>query len=131
MTVTTAQMRLSAHKREIERDYPHQVALPNFMCCEENYGKIARFCSDNGLVFKTRPILTKWAKHKQVEYRLHCFRTRADAETFANHFEGEHFNPKTDQEGGRIDGAWLRLAEWKPVERCGPLEVPQFLRENP
>jgi hypothetical protein len=131
MTRTTAQMRLNAHKREIAPDYPYQVALPDFMCCEENYKTIVNFCSVNNLQFKTMPVWTKWAKHKTVEYRLHCFRSRKDAETFANHFDGEHFNSKTDREGGKVDGAWIRLAEWKPIERCGPLEVPKFLRENP
>jgi hypothetical protein len=30
MTRVTAQMRLHGHKRLIQREYPHQVALPAF-----------------------------------------------------------------------------------------------------
>jgi hypothetical protein len=126
MTRMTAQMRLRDHKRLIQSEYPHQVALPAFMCCEENYKQIAEFCSQNALDFMTMPIIAKWPNHKVLEFRLHCFRTRQAAETFASHFEGVHFDPAKDREGGRINGAWIRTDEWKPIERCGPLEVPRF-----
>ena len=53
MTRMTAQMRLRDRKPLIQRDYPHQVALPAFMCCEENYKQIAEFCSLNALNFMT------------------------------------------------------------------------------
>jgi hypothetical protein len=36
MTRINAQMRLRAYKRLIQCEYPHQVALPAFMCCKEN-----------------------------------------------------------------------------------------------
>lgn len=131
MTTTTAQMRLRAHKRGNARDYPHQVALPDFMCCMENYKTIANFCSAHDLEFKTTPVIAKWPNRKELEFRLHCFRTREAAETFAAHFEGVHFDPVKDRAGGKLAGAWVRTHEWRPIERCGPLEVPRFLRENP
>lgn len=52
-----------------------------------------------------------------------------DAEVFATHFEGAHFDPIKDREKGKVCGAWLRTDEWKPTERCGPLELPRFFRE--
>ncbi|RUV79456.1 hypothetical protein EOA88_24400 [Mesorhizobium sp. M5C.F.Ca.IN.020.14.1.1] len=131
MTRMTAQMRARAHKRMIQRDFPHQVALPFYMCCEENYTQLAEFCSREGLDHQTTSVIAKWPNCKELEYRLYCFRTRQAAETFAIHFEGIHFDPVKDRDGGRINGAWVRRDKWKPIERCGPLSVPRFFRENP
>ena len=131
MTRITAQMRLRGHKRLIQPEYPHQVALPAFMCCRENYTQIAAFCAQHRLEFMTAPVIAKWPNRKALEFRLHCFRTREAAETFAGHFEGLHFDPVKDREGGNLTGAWIRMDEWKPIERCGPLEVPRFFREDP
>jgi hypothetical protein len=131
MTRVTAQMRLRTHKRLIEREFPHQVALPAHMCCRENYTQIATFCAQNKLEFTTAPVIAKWPNRQELEFRLHCFRTRAAAETFAIHFEGVHFDPVKDREGGKPAGAWIRTDEWKPIDRCGPLRVPRFFRDNP
>jgi hypothetical protein len=75
------------------------------------------------------PVIAKWPNHKVLEFRLHCFRSRQEAETFAAHFEGMHFDPVKDREGGKINGAWIRTDEWRPIERCGPLKVPRFFQE--
>ena len=131
MTRVTAQMRLRNHKRLIQREYRYQVALPAFMCCKENYTQIATFCAQHGLEFMTTAVIAKWPNRKELEFRLHCFRTRKAAETFAAYFDGVLFDPVKDREGGKLTGAWVRTDEWKEIERCGPLEVPRFLRENP
>ncbi|WP_378948105.1 hypothetical protein [Mesorhizobium sp. ANAO-SY3R2] len=69
------------------------------------------------------------AEALEEDFRLYCFATRADAETFAAYFEGLHFDPDKDRERGLVNRAWLRTDEWKPIERSGPLELPRFFRE--
>lgn len=75
------------------------------------------------------PLKAKWPNGKQEAFRLYCFASREDAEVFAAHFEGVHFDPIKDREKGRVNGAWLRTDEWKPIDRSGPLELPRFFRE--
>jgi hypothetical protein len=62
---------------------------------------------------------------------VHCFDNREDAEEFAIHFEGEHFNPKKDRGRGAERGMWRRTGTWVHKERTGPLCMPRFFVENP
>lgn len=127
--MTAAKQRENAKRAHISKNLPHAVALANDLCCMENYDLIAAFCRR----FETEPmmqhVMAKWPNGKSEDFRLYCFATREDAEVFATHFEGAHFDQVKDREKGRVNGAWLRTDEWKPIERCGPLELPRFFRE--
>lgn len=91
--MTAAKKRENMKRWHIRKNLPHQVALPNDLCCMENYDLIAVFCRQ----FETEPMLqhvmAKWPDGKSDDYRPYCFATREDAEVFAEHFEGTHFDP--------------------------------------
>lgn len=127
--MTAAKKRENARRARIRRMLPHQVALPNDLCCMENFDLIERFCSRFDPRPETLHVIAVWPNRKQEDFRLFCFATRDDAEVFATHFAGVHFDPDKDREGGRIGGVWRRSDEWRPIERCGPLELPRFFRE--
>jgi hypothetical protein len=113
----------------IDRDFPHQVALPNDICVEHNYKLIRTFCSEHGLHHYTRRVQAIWPDRKYQEYRLHCFADRASAELFQAHFGGEFFDPKRDRENGRAQGAWRRSNVWTRLLESGPLKVPPLFRD--
>lgn len=93
MTRVTAKSRLNSHLREIRQDFGHQVALPDDLCCMENYTTIARFCTQYALDHRTMSVTAKWPNGKEDKYRLHCFRTPEAAKLFADHFSGTPFDP--------------------------------------
>jgi hypothetical protein len=127
---------MSAHKRanakraEIDRDLPHQVALLNDLCCMENFTTIRKFCERFAGRVETTSVTAIWPNDTRAEFRLYCFATREEAEVFADHFEGDHFNPK-DRGKGVERGVWLRFDSWEYKDRSGPLRVPKFFAENP
>lgn len=127
--MTSAKKRENSRRNMIRQTLPHQVALPNDLCCMENYTLIEEYCRRFDPQPMTQQVVAKWPNGKHEDYRLFCFATRADAEVFATEFEGIHFDPAKDRENGRINGTWLRSDEWKPVERSGPLRLPRFFRE--
>lgn len=130
--MTAVHKRANANRAQIDRYFPHQVALPADYTCMENYGVIERFCKERfGSSPPTREVAAVWPGTIQVMMRLYCFAIRADAEVFALHFEGEHFNPKTDRGRGGERSAWKREGPAIIRERYGPLEMPKFFRENP
>jgi len=113
----------------IDKDFPFQVAIQDDLCCGPNLTLISRFCEEHGLDHRTRHVIATWdGLHKQMNYRLHCFRDIASAELFQSHFGGEMFDPKKDREGGRTRGAWRRTDTYHRLVELGPLSVPLILR---
>lgn len=127
--MTSAKKRENSRRNKIRQTLPHQVALPSDFCCMENYTVIEEFCRRFDPRPMTEQVTAKWPNGKQEYYRIYCFVTRTDADVFAAHFDGTHFDPAKDRERGRIYGDWLRSDEWRPIERCGPLQLPRFFRE--
>ena len=97
----------------------------------ENHTVIMEFCRRFSHRVETRRVTAIWPNNTRLELRLHCFANRADAEEFANHFEGEHFNPKKDRGKGKDRNVWRRSGEWQHKEQTGPLKMPRFFVENP
>ncbi|MER8859106.1 MULTISPECIES: hypothetical protein [unclassified Mesorhizobium] len=112
----------------IDRDWPHQVALPDDLCTDRNFTMIAKFCQERGLKHQTRHVQAIWPNGKYETYRLHCFGDAASAEAFLDHFEGLMFDPRRDRENGKVRGVWRRTGEYAPVLDLGPLRVPEILR---
>ena len=112
----------------IDRDWPHQVALPDDLCTARNFTIIAKFCQERGLKHQTRLVQAIWPNGKYEPYRLYCFSDTASAEAFRDHFEGLMFDPRRDRENGKVRGAWRRTGEYTPVLDLGPLSVPETLR---
>ncbi len=130
MTTMTASMRAAARKRDIRQNYPHQVALPDWLCTRENFDVVERYCAAH---FDRRPATTmieaRWQGGAFETMRLYCFVRALNAQSFAAHFDGEHFDHKVERDGKRT--YWPRPGHWAHRIRYGPLSVPRWLRENP
>ncbi|MDG4881971.1 hypothetical protein [Mesorhizobium sp. WSM4884] len=111
----------------IDRDMPHQVALPDDICTDRNFSLIRRFLQERGLTCRTRAVIAVWQGGKQEQWRLHCFADR-EAAAFLDHFGGVVFDPKRDRENGRARGIWRRQGVYQRILELGPLSVPEALR---
>lgn len=129
--MTAVHKRANYQRARIDRALPYQVALPDEFCCMENYTVIAEFCRRFDPAPEHRSITAIWPDGTQKKMRLHCFASRADAEVFAAHFEGEHFDPVRDRGKGERRDAWRRTGSWVNVDHFGPLKLPRFFRDNP
>lgn len=112
----------------IDREWPHQVALPDDLCTQGNLTKIMEFCHDHGLEYQRRQVQAVWPNGKYEDYRLHCFADADVAKVFRDHFSGQVFDPKRDRENGKIRGVWRRTDEYRRILDLGPLSVPEILR---
>lgn len=113
----------------IDADWPHQVALPDDLCCQPGFALIEAWFSRRGLEKMTRRVQAVWPDGKYEDWRLHCFRVEPDAEAFRAHFGGEPFHPKKDHENGHAQGVWRRMGEYEKMTESGPLKInPIFLR---
>ncbi|BCM19284.1 hypothetical protein [Mesorhizobium sp. J8] len=112
----------------IDRDMPHQVALPDDICTDSNYTLITRFLRERALICRTRAVIAIWEDGKQEQWRLHCFADREAAAAFLDHFGGIMFDPKRDRENGRARGVWRRQGAYERILKMGPLSVPEALR---
>ncbi|MGX7877389.1 hypothetical protein ACVDG5_036470 [Mesorhizobium sp. ORM6] len=112
----------------IDRDWPHQVALPDDICTDRNLTKITKFCEDRGMKYQIRQVQAVWPHGKYEDYRLHCFADAEAAKAFRDHFRGQTFEPKRDRENGKIRGVWRRSDEYRRILDLGPLSVPEILR---
>jgi len=112
----------------IDREMPHQVALPDDICTERNYTLITRFLREHGLICRTRAVIAVWKDGTQEQWRLHCFAGREAAAAFLDHFGGIMFDPKRDRENGRARGVWRRKGAYERILETGPLSVPEVLR---
>lgn len=112
----------------IDREMPHQVALPDDICTGRNYTLITRFVREHALTCRKRAVIAIWECGKQEQWRLHCFADREAAAAFLDHFGGIMFDPKRDRENGRARGVWRRQGAYERILRMGPLSVPEALR---
>jgi hypothetical protein len=112
----------------IDRDMPHQVALPDDICTGHNFTLVDRFLREHAMVCRTRAVIAAWDDGKQEQWRLHCFVDREAATAFLDHFGGIMFDPKHDREDGRTRGVWRRQGVYERVLEMGPLSVPEALR---
>ncbi|MFC3326180.1 hypothetical protein [Mesorhizobium cantuariense] len=112
----------------IDRDWPHQVALPDDICTDRNFAIIAKFCDALGVKIQTRQVQAIWSCGKYENWRLHCFADRAAAKVFLDHFCGVMFDPRKDRENGRAMGVWRRSGDYERILELGPLSVPDILR---
>jgi hypothetical protein len=112
----------------IDREWPHQVALPDDLCVDRNFTLIRRFIEERELACKTRSVQVIWQNGKQEQWRLQCFADPEAAATFLDHFGGVMFDPKRDRENGRARGVWRRQGEYKRILDLGVLSVPAILR---
>lgn len=113
---------------KIDREWPHQVALPDDLCAGHSHQIIREFCAAHGLAPVTRSVQAIWADRKEEQWRLHCFSDPDHAALFRNHFRGIEFIPARDREDGRARGAWRREGEYRRILDLGPLSVPEILR---
>ncbi|MBZ9822371.1 hypothetical protein [Mesorhizobium sp. CA4] len=112
----------------IDREMPHQVALPDDICTAHNFTLIQRFLDQRGVTCRTRSVIAIWEDGVQEEWRLHCFSDAAAAAAFLDHFGGIRFDPKRDRENGRARGVWRRPGAFTRILEIGPLSVPEALR---
>jgi hypothetical protein len=112
----------------IDREMPHQVALPDDICTGHNFTLIDRFLREHAMVCRTRAVVTIWESGKQEQWRLHCFGHHAAAAAFLDHFGGVVFDPKRDRENERARGVWRRQGAYERILEIGPLSVPEALR---
>lgn len=73
----------------VDRDWPHQVALPANQVTGANYNTVYGFCRDLSLCERGHSV------HRDgIGYVVFCFADPAHAELFRAKFNGEHFDPK-------------------------------------
>lgn len=97
----------------------------------ENYDALARFCRRFAYTVEHKHVTSIWPDDTRVKMRLHCFASAADAEEFAAHFEGEHFDPVRDRGKGKDRNAWRRTGPPEAKEQYGPLRMPKFFQDHP
>ena len=76
-------------KGTIDRDWPHQVALPAGRCLGGNYVTIRLFCEGLSLCTRGHSF-----RRDDIDMNVFCFGQRAHAEHFQARFGGEFIDPK-------------------------------------
>jgi len=76
-------------KDAIDRDWPHQVAVPARRCTSRNYETIRIFCEGLSLC----PLGHSFYRDG-TDMNVFCFADRAHAERFLARFGGEFIEPK-------------------------------------
>ena len=76
-------------KLEIDRQWPHQVAVEAYRCTGENYIKHRLFCQDMSLCARGH-----FFYRDGVGFNVYCFAERDHAEQFRDRFGGEIIDPK-------------------------------------
>jgi hypothetical protein len=85
----------------VDRDWPHQVAVPAQQCLGARTTVIHEFCKNLSLCPRGHSVMweDKW-------YQVYCFKEPAHAVRFMARFGGETFDP-------RQRGRGRRWARWK------------------
>jgi hypothetical protein len=78
-------------KHTIDRDWPHQVALPAYRCTGGNYVNIHLFCDAERLSLCPRG---HSFYRDGTDMNVFCFAKREHAERFRERFGGEFLDPK-------------------------------------
>jgi hypothetical protein len=76
-------------KGTMDRQWPHQVALPAWRCTGANYVTIHLFCEGLTLCPRTHSFRTN-----DTDMLVFCFADRAHADQFQAHFGGAIIDPK-------------------------------------
>ena len=79
-------------KGTIDRNWPHQVALPACRCGGGNYVTIRLFCEEHQLSLCTRG---HSFRRDDQDMLVFCFAERDHAEQFRARFGGEFIDPKS------------------------------------
>jgi hypothetical protein len=79
------------NKGTIDRDWPHQVALPAAHCGGANYVTMRLFCEDEKLSLCVRG---HSFRRDATDFVVFCFAQRPHAEHFRARFGGEFIDPK-------------------------------------
>ncbi len=79
-------------KAMMDRQWPHQVALPSYRCMGHAYLTLHFFCEGEGLSLCSR---RHSYRQNDVDMTVFCFAQRAHAEKFRDHFGGEFIDPKS------------------------------------
>jgi hypothetical protein len=77
-------------KGTIDREWPHQVALPAARCTGHNYVTIRLFCEGLSLCPRGHCF-----DRDSTDWNVFCFADRAHAEQFHYRFGGEFIHPKS------------------------------------
>ena len=83
-------MRKGVTKARIDRDWPHQVALPAFRCTGSQHNDHAAFCGDLSLCPRGH-----WFYRDGHDFKVFCFADPEHARQFCERFGGEVMDPKT------------------------------------
>ena len=78
-----------AQQHIIDRDWPHQIALPAYRCTGGNYVTIHLFCQDLTLCPRGHSFY-----RDGTDMNVFCFAEREHAEQFRERFGGEFIDPK-------------------------------------
>jgi hypothetical protein len=76
-------------KGTMDRQWPHQVALPAARCGGANYVTIRLFCEGLSLCPRGHSF-----RRDDTDMSVFCFAQRAHAEQFQHRFGGEFIDPK-------------------------------------
>ena len=76
-------------KATIDREWPHQVALPASRCTGRNYVTIRLFCEGLSLCPRGHSF-----RRDSIDMIVFCFAERVHAEQFQARFGGEFIDPK-------------------------------------
>jgi hypothetical protein len=76
-------------KHAIDRDWPHQVALPAYRCTGGNYVTMRLFCEELSLSPRGHSFY-----RDGTDMNVFCFARREHAELFRDRFGGEFIDPK-------------------------------------
>ena len=75
-------------KGTIDRDWPHQVALPAERCLGGHYVTIRLFCEGLSLCTRGHSF-----RRNDIDMNVFCFAQRTHAEQFCDRFGGEFIQP--------------------------------------
>jgi hypothetical protein len=87
--VTVIYRRGELSKATIDRDWPHQVALPAYRCTGGNYVSIHLFCEGLSLCPRGHCFY-----RDGIDMNVFCFAEREHAEIFRKRFAGEFIDSK-------------------------------------
>src|SRR5258708_11336354 len=93
---------LSANR--IDREWPHQVAVPANQNTGKNDDIMHEFCRKLSLCPRGHTL-----RRDDVTYSVFCFADASHAERFCERFGGERFDP-TDRGRGRAWFLWQKLS---------------------
>jgi hypothetical protein len=86
--------------RMVDRDWPHQVALPAERMMGDGHKVIREFCRELSLCQRGHTV-----QRDDRTYRVFCFADPSHADLFRQRFGGEPFDPK-DRGRGREWHLW-------------------------